>query len=1090
MDSNIGNKIVPDNDIFIKVCTGETIQVIPLQKDYVRNYLVSVCEKNNIGHLDIEKILNNVYPKLKKVNEYKDIDDQIIASASDMSVDHYDYQKISVYLLIRDLHDTTSENYLDVAKELKNNNDKHGKNNPIISPAFFDFVEKNYPSINSALDYSKDYDVPLFGYRTLEKAYLKKNCDGKIIERPQHLFMRVAISLHFRAPYGSTDMIISKILETYNLLSGKYFTHATPTLFNSGTNYEQDSSCFLLGIEDDMEEVGECWKACAIISKYAGGIGIHVTNLRCRGAYINSTQGRASGLRIASVFNEIARYADQSGRRPGSIALYIEPWHGDILYFLDLKKNTGAETDRARDLFLGLVINDIFMHRVETDGSWSLMCPSECPDLLNKFGEEFTQIYESYESAGKFMSQMNARDLWFKILESQIETGVPYILFKDATNKKTNQANIGVINGSNLCVAGDTKILTSGGYHEIKNLMNETVRIWNGIEFSEVTVKNTGKNQKVIHVKFSNGSYVKCTPYHKFYIQKDDNEVIIKRASELDIGDQLVPTEYPVITEPEFRLVDTKGDDVQAFGLQPINTILAGIQDIPINKNLDTKIEYLKKIITKEKPHIHSDNFTYLTNIKYMMQTMGCDPHITTSSYGWFVLTLSGADTNQLIKLGLNFYSVSDPTKKPIVIESIQNTVFTEDTYCFNEPNRHTGIFNGIIAGNCIEIAEVSTSEEYAVCNLASICLPKFIDNGEYNYQKLCQVTRIITRNLNNIIDINFYPTEKAKKSNLRHRPIGIGVQGLADVFMIFKIPFESEQAKDLNKKIFETIYYGCMLESAELAEQYGPYDTFVSSPISKGKFQFNLWGLSESELSGMWDWSSLRTKIMRSGVRNSLTTACMPTASTSQIMGFNECIEAFTSNIYTRSTIAGDFYVINKYLMDDLINLGLWNSDMVDLIKYYEGSVQHIDDIPDYIKKIYKTVWEIEQKHVIEMAADRGPFIDQTQSMNIHMARDKFCAADHWSNQPMNARLTSSHFLAWKLGLKTGIYYLRTKPASEPNQFGIDIDKINGLENKYKLANILTEETSTRRNITTGTKSNSNPQSMCKTEICMMCSS
>lgn len=756
-----------------------------LERKYIYDYIEIICREMKIMHLDINKITDNVYPKLKENNTIKDIEEQIIISASEMIIEHYDYPKIAIYILISNLQQQTNDDYLETVRKLRANVNKKGKHAPIVTEEFYEFVEKHKNEINRHIRYERDYQITIFGFRTLEKSYLKRSIDGTIIERPQHLFMRVAIAIHYR----NNDL--ERIFETYNLLSEGYFTHATPTLFNAGTYREQLSSCFLLGVEDDMEAIGESWKDCAVISKYAGGIAVHVSNVRVDGAYINSTQGSASGMRLLTVFNQIARYADQGGKRAGSIAVYLEPWHGDVFFFLDLKKNTGAETERTRDLFLALMINDIFMERVENDGIWSLMCPSECPNLLNKYGEEFTKIYENYEAQGKFIKQIPARDLWFKIMDAQIETGVPYILFKDAINYKSNQINIGVVNSSNLC----------------------------------------------------------C------------------------------------------------------------------------------------------------------------------------------------------------------------------------------------------------EIVEVSDFSTYSICNLASICLPKFIRivNGKliYDYKKLYQVVRTATRNLNIIININFYPVEKSKASNFNNRPIGIGVQGLADVFNIYKIPFDSKEARDLNKKIFETIYFAAMTESNQLAKEEGPYSTYEGSPISQGKFQFDLWGLNKEELSGLWDWENLRQEINKYGVRNSLTTACMPTASTSQIMGNTECFEPITENIYSRSTMAGTYYVINQHLMRDLIELGLWNDEMIDMIKYYDGSIQNIPGIPNHIKENYRTVWEIPQQSIIEMATERGPFVDQTQSMNIFI------------DKPDYVKLTSCLFNGWKLGLKTGMYYLRSKPNSDANKFGIDIDKIKSMEKK-----------------------------------------
>ncbi|AVL93916.1 ribonucleoside-diphosphate reductase large subunit [Megavirus vitis] len=781
---NVNNNTNNNDENLKIIIDGNTM---PLYRGIIKQYIESISQKMEINDIDIDAIVNNVYPKLKDINTLDDIQNQIIASSSEMMIDHYNYPKIATWILINNLHEHTHDDYFHVVSELHNNINKNGIHAPIVSDGFYKFVKKNRDEINKHINYQLDYGFSIFGFRTLEQSYLKK-VKGIIIERPQHLFMRVAIAIHYR----NNDL--NRIFETYEMLSQGYFTHATPTLFNAGTTHEQLSSCFLLGIKDDMGAIGDCWKDCAMISKYAGGIGVNVSNIRADGSYINSTQGTASGLRVLTVFNNISRYANQGGKRAGSFAIYIEPWHADIYFFLDLKKNTGAETERARDLFLGLMINDIFIERVREDGVWSLMCPSECPNIVGKYGTEFNEAYLSYEKSGKYMKQISARDLWFKIMETQIETGVPYIVFKDAVNYKSNQINIGVINGSNLCS----------------------------------------------------------------------------------------------------------------------------------------------------------------------------------------------------------------------------------------------------------EIVEYSSADEYATCNLSSICLPRFIihKNGvpEFDYDMLRKVSGIMTRNLNNVIDINFYPVDKTRVSNIKHRPIGVGVQGVADVFAIFKTPFDSKLARDLNRKIFETIYFGCLEESMKLSKEFGAYETFIGSPLSKGKFQFDLWNLSSDKLSGMWDWDSLMIDIQKYGVRNSLTTTCMPTASTSQIMGYNECIEPFTENIYSRSTLAGDYYVINKYLVQDLIDLGLWNSDMIDLIKYYRGSISKIPTIPQHIKDIYRTVWEIPQKSIIEMAAERAPFIDQTQSMNIFIESPSF------------AKLNSCLLYAHKLGLKTGMYYLRSKAATSADQFGIDIDKIKEIETRNNI--------------------------------------
>lgn len=1433
---------VSSNDTTIYFTLGD--QTAILEKQLIVDYLKLICRKINREYLNIGKLADNVYPKLKYINTLSDINEQIVGSSSEMMTDHQDYACIAMYILVSKLHENTSDDYAQVVDKMNHNvNTKKNKAAPLVSDEFTAYVMQYQDQLNEVLakNYYRDYNYNLFGYRTLEKAYLKRIYGGKIVERPQHMLMRVAVAIHFR----KNDL--RRILETYDLISQGYFTHATPTLFNAGSVFEQLSSCFLISIPDDMSGIGECLQACGLISKHAGGIGItDASRIRVQGAYISSTQGDANGLTVMPVFNALSRFANQGGKRPGSIAFYLEPWHGDIMYFLDLKKNTGAETERARDLFLALTINDIFMQRVEENGMWSLMCPDDCPNLLDKYGDEFTNIYLDYEKQGKYLSQIHARDLWFKIMETQIETGVPYILFKDATNKKSNQSNIGTINGSNLCVSGETQILTSSGYHQIGLLEGQIINVWNGHEFSETIVMRTGKSQQLSQISFSNGSKLKCTPYHKFHLMNE-----IKTAEELTIGDTLIEINYPVIHDGLVDLVDS--EDV-----------------LPRHSSLDTKIKWLDRTLVDSYIMMDRDMYflclecysaDYAANTKYMLQTMGCNPICceTTNSY---VVKIILSDIASLVKLGLTIPKIlideniweSDilPLKNlPICVTKIEENVSVEDTFCFNEPNRHMGVFNGVCAGNCIEIVEVANTNEISVCftadteivtangikriidcdgerilsyfdndidlneeqhfnkaklidngvkdvyelktngnkpikatgdhlflvlesktktkinnyawiklndirvgdriitpridiidkfkiarknfdveyltagwitgdgwlsklgwgvcfgptdtyaaeiviakmnewqqstialpgghdkpvstftqpngvimwqcskanfkkllhdkfgfvqskgptkviddkiknsspleqasflsgyfsadgcvllskeknklsvnlssaseqmlydvqsmlipfgissrirfgevksrpgrsqgilsihgeininnfqkyinfdlcpakkdrlhryineykrkntmysdygkvisiahlgqqrvydlslkkshnfianghvvhncNLSSIALPMFMENGIFNYQKLYEIARIVTRNLDNIIDVNYYPVPKAQVSNFKHRPIGVGVQGLADVFALMKTPFDSPLARETNKKIFETIYFGCLTESCQLAKENGPYSTFHGSPLSKGKFQFDLWGVKPS---GMWDFDSLRLEIMEYGVRNSLTTACMPTASTSQILGYNETMEAFTSNIYTRSTIAGDYYVINKYLMQDLMELGLWDSNMVDLIKYYEGSIQYIPNIPQHIKDIYRTVWEIDQKSIIEMSADRGPFVDQTQSLNIFIDKPNF------------AKLNSCLFTSWKLGLKTGMYYLRSKPASEANKFGIDIDMIKQIEERNKL-----EITRDKLEINTWDTETDEPTVVCRlrpkgsdpNEPCFVCSS
>jgi ribonucleoside-diphosphate reductase alpha chain len=650
-------------------------------------------------------------------------------------------------------------------------NPKTGLASPLIADDVMEVIKANAPLIDSSIIYDRDFGYDYFGFKTLERSYLLRT-NGKIVERPQQMLMRVSLGIH------KED--IEAALETYDLMSKKYFTHATPTLFNSGTPKPQMSSCFLLTMSDDsIDGIYDTLKQCAKISQSAGGIGLSVHNVRATGSYIRGTNGTSNGIvPMLRVFNDTARYVDQGGgKRKGSFAVYMEPWHADIFDFLDLKKNHGKEEMRARDLFYALWVPDLFMKRVKEDKEWTLMCPNECPGLYDSYGPEFEALYTQYEQEGKGRKTIMARELWLKVLEAQIETGTPYMLYKDAANIKSNQKNLGTIRSSNLCT----------------------------------------------------------------------------------------------------------------------------------------------------------------------------------------------------------------------------------------------------------EIMEYSAPDEIAVCNLASIALPMFVEDGKFDHEKLFAVTMKATRNLNRIIDRNYYPVKEARNSNMRHRPIGLGVQGLADAFIKLRMPFTSDEAKELNKDIFETIYFAAVKASVEEAKADGAYETYNGSPMSEGQFQFDMWGVDAKQLSGRWDWEGLRKEVLEHGVRNSLLVAPMPTASTSQILGNNECFEPYTSNIYTRKVLSGEFIVVNKHLLMDLVDLGLWNEDLKNEIMRHNGSIQQIEGIPANIKELYKTVWELGMKDIIDMAADRGMFIDQSQSMNLFM------------QSPNKGKLTSMHMYAWEAGLKTGLYYLRTKSATDAIKFTVE---------------------------------------------------
>ena len=783
------------------------------------------------------------------------------------------------------------------------------------------------PQFQEMIDYSRDYIFDYFGFKTLEKAYLLKN------ERPQHLWMRVAIQLH-----GKNFPLVK---ETYDALSLGYFIHATPTLFNSGTQKPQLSSCFLQKMkEDSIKGIYDTLSDCAQISKWAGGIGLNIHNVRGRGSLINGTQGESTGIvPMLKVFNDTAKYVNQGGKRNGSFAIYLEPWHSDIEDFLRLKLNQGSEEERARDLFYALWIPDLFMKRVEEDSHWTLMCPSQCPNLADTYGQEFEELYLKYECEKKG-KKVKATEIWRLIMDCQIQTGMPYLCYKDAANSKSNQKNLGVIKSSNLCVAPETKIRVretigedkgkgipySFEPYDICKFENKEIEIWNGSEYSKVTVRKTGINQKLLKVTISlndNKKVLYCTEYHKF----------------------ILPTNKDII----------KCERIEAKDLQP-NTILMG------------------------------------------------------------------------------YYSAYNDWVSQKVV-SVEFDGRYDDTYCFTEPLNNAGVFNGILTGNCAEIIEYSSSDETAVCNLGSLALPRFIVDGVFNFDLLRKYTKILGKNLDILIDKNYYPTPECAKSNFRNRPIGIGVQGLADVFAILRISWTSEAAKKLNREIFEHIYYAALEASIERCQdtteyqhlgltEPGWYPSFQGSPMSKGILQFDMW--NQKPITESLDWNTLRNKA-KCGVRNSLMVALMPTASTSQILGNNECFEPFTSNIYSRRVLAGDFIVINKYLVKDLVERNMWTTDVRTQIIANNGSIQSLECIPSDLKGLYKTVWEIPQKVLIDMSCDRGPFICQSQSLNL------------FAQEPSYSKLTSMHFYAWKSGLKTGCYYLRTRGVASAQKFTVE---------------------------------------------------
>ena len=741
----------------------------PVKFDKVTARVQKLCYGLNPEHIDplsvAQKVIEGIYDGVTT----SELDNLAAEIAASLTTKHPDYALLASRIAISNLHKNTLKSFSETMRTLYEYVDPNtGKKAPLLADDVFKIIEENADLLDSSIIYDRDFGYDFFGFKTLEKSYLLKT-HGKVAERPQHMIMRVSVDIH------KNDL--ASVIDTYNLMSERWFTHATPTLFNAGTPKPQLSSCFLLTMKSDsIEGIYETLTNCAQISQSAGGIGLSIHNIRATGSYIRGTNGTSNGIvPMLRVFNDTARYVDQGGgKRKGSFAIYIEPWHADIFDFLELKKNHGKEEVRARDLFYALWIPDLFMQRVEEDAHWSLFCPNEAPGLADCHGAEFEKLYTSYEQSGKARKTIKAQELWFSIIESQIETGTPYMLYKDACNAKSNQKNLGTIKSSNLCT----------------------------------------------------------------------------------------------------------------------------------------------------------------------------------------------------------------------------------------------------------EIVEYTAADEIAVCNLASIALPRFVIDGKFDHQRLYDVTYTITKNLNKIIDVNYYPVIEARNSNMRHRPIGIGVQGLADAFMLLKMPFESEEARQLNIEIFETIYFASMTSSKDLAKLNGTYETYAGSPVSQGIFQYDMWNVTPTN---RWNWKELKEEVKQHGVRNSLLLAPMPTASTSQVLGNNECFEPYTSNIYTRRVLSGEFIVVNKHLLLDLVKLGIWNQNLKNKIMTANGSVQNIDEIPQHIKDVYKTVWEIKQRSLIDMAADRGAFICQSQSLNLFIQDANF------------AKLTSMHFYAWKKGLKTGMYYLRTKSAVDAIKFTLE---------------------------------------------------
>jgi len=1051
--------------------------------DKVTKRIENLCGKDTrftqLKEIDVLDLAKNIIMTIFDGVSTVELDNQAIKACMSANISEPEYGELAKRFYVSSMHKSSTSTFYETSKLLYSSN--------LLNHLVMKTIEENKDKINSEIVTFRDYNLDYFGLKTLEKSYLIKTQD--IMETPQYLFMRVSLGLY------KNDL--SEAFKTYHSLSLKLFTHASPTLFNSGTIREQNSSCFLLGTEDSLEGIMKTYTSCAYYSKWGGGIGIHVSNIRSKGSLIRKTNGKSDGIiPMLKVYNELSKYINQGGKRNGSFAMYLEPHHADVLDFLKIKNGTTDQALACKNLFTALWISDHFMECVSSDSDWYLMCPDACPGLTDTFGEEYTNLYKKYVSKKKYVQKISARYLFKQMLSAQTLSGSPYVLFKDSINIKNNQKHLGTIKSSNLCVAPETKILTSNGYFTISELKDQKVSVWNGSEFSETIVKQTSDNSELMKITTSSGSEIDCTLYHRFYV-KDKG---IVEAKDLKLGDTLIKCEYPVIefgdtleyayTHGFFSGDRTKFKDKNTFRISLYGEKMKLLNDlhyknsseleniqgkkidvylykkdnyskdfVPINYNLNSKLEWLAGIcdsdgcVTKNTGiQISSIDFNFLTNIKYLLQTLGCDPKISLihlaadrllpdtnrnlkmySCKTSYRLLLTCCDLNVLVKLGFspkrlnleNMVTLEKDRRTYITITKKEFTKRVDKTYCFTEPKKNLGIFNGIITGQCAEICLFSDSENHAVCNLISICLSQYNNSGKLNIEKLEQATRQSVRNLNKVIDNNFYPTHESKKTNLANRPIGIGVQGLANLFYDMKIDFTSKEAKKMNLLIFETIQYYGLDESCELAKLYGKYPNFNNSPASKGIFQHNMWEIDESKLT--YNWENLRKKVLLYGLRNSTITALPPTASTSQIMGNFESFEPITSNIFVRNTLSGSFPVINTYLVEDLKKLNLWNKKIKTNLISENGSIQKILEIPINLRNLYKTVWEIPQKVLIELSAERSPFVCQSQSLNLYM------------KDPDQNKLYSALFYGWKLGLKTGMYYLRTFSSTDPIKFTVD---------------------------------------------------
>lgn len=1038
-----------------------------VQFDKITKRICSLIKKDEKDILDsaiiAQKVISSIYSGITT----EELDSETAKICINMVTINPLYGELAGRIAVSNLHKKTLNSFVDKMNIINEYNPG------LLDQSWLKWVNNHKIELENLIDYSRDYEFDFFGFKTLERSYLIRDINTrKIYERPQDMFLRVASFICM----GDIEMIKN----TYDQLSNKKYIHATPTNFNAGTSRPQLSSCFLMPfVDDSITGIYDTLKNCAQISKWAGGIGLHVSNIRGKGSAIRGTNGTSNGIiPMLRVFNETARYVDQGGgKRKGSIAIYIEPHHSDILEFLDLRKNFGAETERTRDLFTALWVSDLFMEQVQNDGEWYLMCPDECKGLNEVYGEEYKQLYWKYVEENKYKKKLQARELMEKIMDSQLETGTPYITYKDHVNRKSNQKNIGIIKSSNLCVSGETYLNTlelneHNEYYKIKELVNKEVHVWNGEEWSKTTVRKTGTNQRLRNIHFRRGNpfinghtigtNIYCTDYHKFYIydeNKNEKEVV---ASELKVGDVLYQwKDY----DPAFE-----GD-------------MAELHTVIINELTDIYDDTY--CVNEPKRHRATFNGILTGNCNEIVEVSNKEEHA--------VCNLGSIALPQFLTPFKSYRSWTIYTK--------ENCKYCRWSKKYMESKGFKFVEKTEIDEDAMKHIKKKMDCEGDSCKVGSFTYPQIFygkqyiggfeemvqyTGDKYDYEALWKTAYIASSNLNRVIDKNYYPTPETQCSNMRNRPIGLGIQGLADVLANMKISYESEKALEVNSNIMETIYHASITASNDeakhrynmakhmketcdslpeyydkdyfvpgktaiddktpieynnleneyyhklrlinrelqnLTKYYGAYSSYEGSPMSEGLFQFDMWNVK----GNMYNWDELREKIMEYGVRNSLLVALMPTASTSQILGNNECFEWFTNNIYTRRTLAGDFPLVNKHLVNDLITIGEWNKDAKQMIIASDGSVKNLINIPTYYKKLYKTIWEVKQIWVLKQALARAPFVDQTQSMNIFMP------------VPDYKKLLSCHMWGWKNGLKTGMYYLRSKAATGAVKFTVD---------------------------------------------------